>query len=105
MAYSSQASQVTQQTTRATDMMHALRLTASLILAGMALWGMRAAYAQPYPNKPVRIVTATPGGGVDFTARLLALGLTANLGQQFVVDNRGGTHVAVQTVANALPDG
>ena len=31
-----------------------------------------------YPTKPVRLVTSAPGGGVDFTARLLALGLTAN---------------------------
>jgi tripartite-type tricarboxylate transporter receptor subunit TctC len=62
-------------------------------------------WAQAYPAKPVRVVTAAPGGGVDFTARLLALGLTANLGQQFVVDNRGGSHVAPLTVANAVPDG
>ncbi|HTD89101.1 MAG TPA: tripartite tricarboxylate transporter substrate-binding protein [Burkholderiales bacterium] len=74
---------------------------------------MRTVYGQPasthsepaYPNKPVRIVTAAPGGGVDFTARLLAQGLTANLGQQFIVDNRGGTHVSATTVANAVPDG
>ncbi len=58
-----------------------------------------------YPAKPVRLVTSAPGGGVDFTARLLALGLTANLGHQFVVDNRGGTHVSSVTVANAVPDG
>ena len=64
-----------------------------------------AVYAQSYPSKPVRIVTAAPGGGVDFTARLLALGLTANLVQQFIVDNRGGTHVSATTVANAVADG
>jgi tripartite-type tricarboxylate transporter receptor subunit TctC len=83
--------------------------TGAILLAGILLSGATAAPAQPanstYPNKPVRIVTAAPGGGVDFTARLLALGLTANLGQQFVVDNRGGTHVAPQTVANAVADG
>lgn len=93
--------------------MRASQLTGSLILAGIALSGWSSAYGQPastgsvqpYPNKPVRIVTAAPGGGVDFTARLLALGLTAGLGQQFVVDNRGGTHVSATTVANAVPDG
>ena len=60
---------------------------------------------QDYPAKPVRLVTSAPGGGVDFTARLLGLGLSANLGHQFVVDNRGGTHVSSTTVANAAPDG
>ena len=53
----------------------------------------------------MRVVTSAPGGGVDFTARLLAQGLTAALGQQFVIDNRGGTHVSSTTVANATPDG
>jgi tripartite-type tricarboxylate transporter receptor subunit TctC len=85
--------------------MHSSPLAGLLIAAGMALCGASALDAQPYPNKPVRIVTAAPGGGVDFTARLLALGLTASLGQQFVVDNRGGTHVSATTVANAVPDG
>ena len=84
--------------------MLASRLTASLIVAAIALCCISGAYAQ-YPSKPVRIVTAAPGGGVDFTARLLALGLTEILGQQFVVDNRGGTHVAPMTVANAVADG
>ena len=62
-------------------------------------------HAQTYPTKPVRVVTSAPGGGVDFTARVLAQGLTAALGQQFIVDNRGGTHVSSLTVANAVPDG
>ncbi len=53
----------------------------------------------------MRLVTSAPGGGVDFTARLLAQGLSTSLGQQFVVDNRGGTHVSSTTVANAVPDG
>ena len=80
------------------------RLTANLIAAAIALCCNSGAYAQ-YPSKPVRIVTAAPGGGVDFTARLLALGLTEILSQQFVVDNRGGTHVAPTTVVNAIADG
>jgi len=63
------------------------------------------ALAQTYPNKPVRIVTAAVGGGIDLTARVLAHGLTERLGQQFIVDNRGGTNVAPQTVAKGNPDG
>lgn len=89
-------------------MMKLLLFKRTVVLTGIALanvCSVSCAYAQTYPNKPVRIVTAAPGGGVDFTARLLALGLTASLGQQFVVDNRGGAHVSAQTVANAVPDG
>jgi tripartite-type tricarboxylate transporter receptor subunit TctC len=63
------------------------------------------ASAQDYPARPIRVVTAAIGGGIDFTARLLAAGLTERLNQQVVVDNRGGTNVAPQTVAKATPDG
>ena len=44
---------------------------------------------QDYPNKPVRIVTAAAGGGSDFTARLIAQGISGPLGQPVIVDNRG----------------
>ena len=95
------------------DGMRAARITARLYLAGtmLAAAGIACAQsvstgaAQAYPSKPVRVVTSAPGGGVDFTARLLALGLTAALGQQFVIDNRGGTFVSSMTGANATPDG
>jgi tripartite-type tricarboxylate transporter receptor subunit TctC len=63
------------------------------------------ASAQDYPVRPIRFVTAAVGGGIDFTARLLAAGLTERLNQQVVVDNRGGTNVAPMTVAKAAPDG
>jgi tripartite-type tricarboxylate transporter receptor subunit TctC len=59
--------------------------------------------AQPYPAKPVRFVTSEPGGGNDLIARMLAEGLTAGLGQRFIVDNRG--IVAAEIVKNATPDG
>jgi tripartite-type tricarboxylate transporter receptor subunit TctC len=61
--------------------------------------------AQEYPTRPIRIVTAAVGGGIDVNGRLLATGLTERLGQQVIVDNRGGTNVAPQTVAKATPDG
>lgn len=67
--------------------------------------GIGQALAQTYPDKPLRIVTAAPGGGIDFTARLLAQGLTERLKQQVIVDNRGGTNIAPQTVAKGNPDG
>ncbi len=61
---------------------------------------------QDYPNKPVRVATAAPGGGNDFAARMIAQGLTARLGQQVIVENRGGSvAVPAQMVAQGPADG
>lgn len=59
---------------------------------------------QNYPTKPVRILATASGGLTDILARLIAPGLTANLGQQVIVDNRGNGVVAVEIVAKAAPD-
>jgi tripartite-type tricarboxylate transporter receptor subunit TctC len=63
-----------------------------------------AAFAQDYPTKPVRIVTATPGGGNDYLARIVAQPLGAALGHQFIVDNRPSRLVG-GIVARSSPDG
>ena len=73
-----------------------------LILAALMATGI--ASAQTFPTKTVRIVTSEPGGGSDYSARLLAQGLTGPLGQQVIVENRGGI-LPPETVAKAPPDG
>jgi len=61
--------------------------------------------AQAWPAHPLRIVTSEPGGGSDFTARVVAQGLTMSLGEQVIVDNRAGTVTAAQIMTKAAPDG
>lgn len=64
--------------------------------------------AQPYPSRPIRMITATTvGSGPDVIARLLANRLTEALGQQIVVDNRAGASglIGAELVARAAPDG
>ena len=56
------------------------------------------AAAQQFPVKPVRIVTTVPGGSQDLTARLIAPKLSERLGQQVIVDNRGGV-ISMELVA------
>jgi tripartite-type tricarboxylate transporter receptor subunit TctC len=61
------------------------------------------ATAELYPVKVIRIVTSEPGGGNDLVARIVAQGLTANLRQQVIVENRGS--IAIEVALKATPDG
>jgi tripartite-type tricarboxylate transporter receptor subunit TctC len=77
-------------------------------LAVLALAFSTAAVAQQYPNKPVRmIVPFAPGGNTDIIARVFAPKMGEMLGQQVIIDNRGGagSTIGTEAVARAAPDG
>jgi tripartite-type tricarboxylate transporter receptor subunit TctC len=64
--------------------------------------------AQNYPARPLRLIVPTaPGGGTDFTGRLVAAKLSEAMGQQVVVENRGGGggSVGADNAAKATADG
>jgi tripartite-type tricarboxylate transporter receptor subunit TctC len=80
------------------------------LLAALAALGIAAhpGYAQPYPNRPVRIIVPTPAGGpVDVMARILANALPPFLGQNVIVENRAGAGntLGSKAAAAADPDG
>jgi len=66
------------------------------------------AFAQSWPNRPLRIIVPfPPGGGVDLTARLLSEPLARELGQTVVIENRGGAGgvIGVEAMSRAPADG
>lgn len=77
-------------------------------LTSIATTGAFAAQADAYPTKPIRlIVPFPPGGGTDLVSRTMQPGLSAALGQQILIDNRGGAQGSIGTAiaAQANPDG
>ena len=82
-----------------------LRFIVCTLPAGMMLLGAGVVYAQGYPSKPIRIVTAAAGAGSDFFSRLVAQAIAEPLGQQVIVDNRASGIIASEVVSKAAPDG
>ena len=83
-----------------------MKSVSSLLCLSMAVASL--AWAQAYPNKPVRlIVPFAPGGGTDVMARQLGQELAKKLEQSVLIDNRGGAGgmVGMEAVAHAAPDG
>jgi tripartite-type tricarboxylate transporter receptor subunit TctC len=79
------------------------RVLACALLAWSAI-----AWAQGYPDRPLRLVVGfPPGGSGDFLARIVADDLTREFGQPIVVDNKpgAGSNIAAEQVARATPDG
>ncbi len=71
------------------------------------LLAMGAAVAQ-WPERPIRFIVPYPaGGGADIVARILAAGLTEQLGQSVIVENRpgGSAVIGTNTLARSRPDG
>jgi tripartite-type tricarboxylate transporter receptor subunit TctC len=80
-----------------------------LLKAGLLLLALSVpAFAQDYPNRPVRLIIPFPAGGSnDVVGRVVAKYLGDQLGQTVYVDNRGGAGgtIGTETAANAPPDG
>ena len=77
-----------------------------LVAAGAAAW--QPAHAQSYPIKPVRLVIPyPPGGGTDTIMRSFVQYFSVRLGQQVIIDNRGGAggSIGMEATARAKPDG
>ena len=79
-----------------------------LSLLVLALAACASVQAQNYPSRPVRMIVGfPPGGGTDVVARIIAPGLSENLGQPVVIENRPGATgtVAAAMVAKSPADG
>lgn len=83
------------------------RATAFLLMA-FALAASHTALGQAYPSRPLRLIAPfPPGGGVDTTARIVGQALSEALGQQVIIDNRGGAsgRIGTEIAAKAPADG
>jgi tripartite-type tricarboxylate transporter receptor subunit TctC len=80
----------------------------ALLWALLAFGAAPVAQAQGYPAKPLRLISPyPPGGGTDATARIIAQALGDQMGQQVIVDSRGGAsgRIGTELAAKSLPDG
>jgi tripartite-type tricarboxylate transporter receptor subunit TctC len=83
-------------------------LLAATLCAGWAMHGIDVAHAQPYPNRPIRMVVPYPAGGiVDIVSRIVTDKLSEVWRQPFVVEAKPGANgsLAWDQVARAEPDG
>lgn len=87
----------------------AVLLTASVGGAfALTLFGTTPVHAQSYPTKSIRwIVAFPPGGGADVLSRMLSPRISEALGQQIIIDNRGGAagNIGAEIAAKSPPDG
>jgi tripartite-type tricarboxylate transporter receptor subunit TctC len=84
------------------------RIVSGLFAALAALALPATGWSQAFPSKPLKLVVPFPAGGpADAAARVLAEGMSAQLGQPVIIENRGGasTIIASQMVARSPADG
>ena len=84
-----------------------MRYSKLLLLALMGLSAFNI-QAQPYPNKPIKLVVGfAPGGAADYVARNISIPLGQALGQSIVIENKpgAGSSIAAEQVAKSAPDG
>ena len=85
-----------------------MRRSTGLTICACILLAAQPVQAQNWPTKPLRFISPfAPGGGTDITSRVIAQKLAESLGQQVLVDNRGGAGgmIGVDIGAKAPPDG
>src|SRR3954471_5089322 len=85
-----------------------MKIFGTVFLAAMAVLSDATASAHNYPAKPIKIIVSTsPGGVTDLSARILGQHISAKTGQTVVIDNRAGAsgNIAMDAVAKAEPDG
>ena len=83
--------------------MSLMRFAAATLSGAMLVVG-GGVFAQNFPSRPIRIVTAPPGGSADLVARLVAQELMSGAGWQVVVENRASGLVG-EVVSKSSPDG
>ena len=84
------------------------RMSSQLAVAAVLTCICVPVFPAAYPDHPVRLIVPSPtGGGTDTSTRIIAPKLAEYLGQQVVVDNRGGAsgNIGAELVARAAPDG
>ena len=88
--------------------MNAARLMTTLMATAVTALAAAGAWSQAYPTKPIKLISPyPPGGGTDAAARIIAQALGDQMGQQVVVDTRGGASglIGTELAAKSAPDG
>ena len=80
------------------------RFVAWMFPVCLTISGVNLVAAQDYPNKTIRIITGSAGGGSDFNARTIAQGISGPLGQPVIVENRVSLSLG-EAGSKAPPDG